>query len=152
MAKHKKVGLSTFDPATQSEKLFKLGMALRDLERYEQALDAFKEAVQIGGNKASLQSAIAVTLCDLGKYKQAEGVFHQAVELSPNNAATRYRLAAVLSQLPQISRGNKGLPRCYCNRTGRRKGTYYIGRGFLLHGQSGRGKASPPESHCTRPV
>ena len=66
---------------------FLLGWALRKLGRYEDGLESFKKAVELGGDSGDLKNETAICLMELGDYKGAQKALEQALLKEPGTPA-----------------------------------------------------------------
>ncbi len=81
-----------------AEKWFLLGMAYRDLERFEEAAHAFRRAMQLNPREAQYYTYLGEALLLQGGRPpppEAEQLFRRALELHPGNAASRFYLATL---------------------------------------------------------
>jgi tetratricopeptide (TPR) repeat protein len=62
------------------------GDVLADRGKYEEALLAYEQALQLDPGKAMIYNNKGVALADLGKYEEALVAYEQALQLDPNQA------------------------------------------------------------------
>jgi len=80
------------------EKWFLLGMAYRDLERFEPAGEAFRRAMQLNPQDPKYYTYLGEALLLQGgraPSPEAERLFRRALEMQPGNAASRFYLATL---------------------------------------------------------
>ena len=80
------------------EKWFLLGIAYRDLERFEPAGQAFRRAMQLNPQDPKYYTYLGEALLLQGgraPSPEAEGLFRRALEMQPGNAASRFYLATL---------------------------------------------------------
>ncbi len=66
---------------------FNKGRALDDLGEYDEAIEAYDEAIRLNPNYAKAWFNKGLSLDDLGKYDEAVKAYDEAIRLDPNNAA-----------------------------------------------------------------
>ena len=81
---------------------FVLGWALRKLGRFEDALESFRKAVELGGTDIDTQNEIAICLMELGDFKTARKELEKALRLEPENIKIISNLGVVALKM-----GNK---------------------------------------------
>ena len=64
---------------------FILGWALRKLGRYNDALESFKKAIELGGTDSDTQNEIAICCMELGDLKTAQKELETALRKDPEN-------------------------------------------------------------------
>lgn len=64
---------------------FMLGWALRRLERYEDAKQAFEEAIALGGTKCDTYNELAICCMELNLFEESRKNLAQALQLEPEN-------------------------------------------------------------------
>ena len=74
------------------------GMRLGKEGRFEEAVQAFRRALQISPSDASAAFNLGVALGSLGLYGEAEEAFRQAIYMAPHLAAPHYNLGLALSK------------------------------------------------------
>ncbi len=62
------------------------GVALDDLGKYDEAIEAYDEAIRLNPNYAKAWFNKGLSLDDLGKYDEAAKAYDEAIRLDPNNA------------------------------------------------------------------
>lgn len=75
------------------------GVALHNLKRYEEALDAYNQAIRLDPNYALAYTGKGSALNNLKSYEEALEVCNQAIRLNPNYALTHYTKGTVLANL-----------------------------------------------------
>ena len=81
-----------------AEKWFLLGMAYRDLERFEEAAQGFRRAMELNPRQPQYLTYLGEALLLQGGRTpppEAEQLFRRALELQPGNAASRFYLATL---------------------------------------------------------
>jgi serine/threonine protein kinase len=71
------------EPPNRAASLYKQGNTLTTSKQYEQALVAYREAVQLEPGNATYQQALGRTLFSLKRYEEALGAFKEAARLAP---------------------------------------------------------------------
>ena len=66
---------------------FNKGRDLDDLGEYDEAIEAYDEAIRLNPNYAKAWFNKGLSLDDLGKYDEAVKAYDEAIRLDPNNAA-----------------------------------------------------------------
>ncbi len=89
------------------EYLSNLGIALRRLQRYEEALKAFDKAIQLKADDAELWVRRSNVLLDLKRPTEALPGFRQVLELNPHHVEAAYRCGHLLHEL---ARPEEALP------------------------------------------
>jgi Flp pilus assembly protein TadD len=74
-----------------------LGLALRQLGKEKEALDAFRTAVELGPNLTDAHFYLGQTLADAGQLAEARRSLQRAVELSPEDPRLQKTLAKLQS-------------------------------------------------------
>ncbi len=75
------------------------GVALKDLERYQEAKEALQQAAQLPPVHAEVYNLLGFCLFKLGEYEQAVEVFSKAIELEPGLAINYANLGTNLREL-----------------------------------------------------
>lgn len=88
--------------SARAEALTQLGYLHESAGRYEEALSAFRQALDAGGRRAPLERAVATTLVALGRYEEAEAWLRRVLERGPDREIRR-QLAAVLAAGGDVS-------------------------------------------------
>ena len=71
--------------AKSAKSLYKKGLALDSLGRYEEAIECFDKALEIDANDSRIWNAKGSILGNLGRYQQAIECFDKALEIDANN-------------------------------------------------------------------
>jgi tetratricopeptide (TPR) repeat protein len=90
---------------TTKEGWLREGNALYDLKRYEEALEAFGQALQLDPNFAEACINKGTTLYNLKRYEEALLAYEQAIQIDHNNARAHYGKSLTLDRLGR-SRGS----------------------------------------------
>jgi hypothetical protein len=83
----------------------RLGIALRALERFDEALAAFDTAAECDPALATPHSEAGFTLATAGRPAEAVARYRRALELKPEQPEVRWNLALLLLQLGQYEEG-----------------------------------------------
>jgi len=68
---------------------------LSDIERYDEAVDAYKKVLAIAPNNVNAQTFMGTALWNLGKKNEAIALYEKSLEADPNHVPTLYYLAMV---------------------------------------------------------
>ena len=71
-----------------------LGNVLKDLERYDDAVDVHKKSIELNPTYAIAQNNLGTLFEDIGRFDEAEKYFAKAVELDRNYATAEYNLGS----------------------------------------------------------
>jgi tetratricopeptide (TPR) repeat protein len=74
---------------------FNKGRDLDDLGKYEEAIEAYDEAIRLNPNYAKAWFNKGLSLDDLGKHDEAVKAYDEAIRLDPNNAAMAWNNKAI---------------------------------------------------------
>jgi Flp pilus assembly protein TadD len=74
---------------------FVLGWALRKLERWEDGLESFKKAVELGADSGDVRNEMAICLIELGDLKNARKELEAALKEEPENVKIISNLGVV---------------------------------------------------------
>ncbi len=83
---------------------FNLGDALYKQEKYEDAINAYKNAMALAGTdeqKAEVFHNVGNTLLKSQKMKEAIGAYTESLKLNPDDLETKYNLSYALKQMQQ---------------------------------------------------
>jgi tetratricopeptide (TPR) repeat protein len=75
--------------------------ALRRLERYDEAIDAYRRSLQIGPNHPTIQllhESLGICLAEVGRYDGAIDELNKAISLRPGRADYYYTLSDILGR------------------------------------------------------
>lgn len=72
-----------------------LGNVLKDLERYDEAIDIHKKSIELNPTNARASNNLGTLFEDIGRFDEAQKYFAQAVDLDPNFATAEYNLGAI---------------------------------------------------------
>jgi Flp pilus assembly protein TadD len=84
---------------TTEEDWFNKGIALEDLGKYDEAIQAFDKALELDPQNAEAWSEKGYALGELGKYDEAIQALDKAIELDPQNAEAWSEKGVVLELL-----------------------------------------------------
>lgn len=83
----------------QPELYYRLGNALLDMGRFQDAYSAYQQAVTLKPDYADAYSNLGLTLRKLGNLKAAAGAYASALDLKPDDVTTLTNLAVVAQLL-----------------------------------------------------
>jgi len=86
-----------------------LGLALKDLGKYEDALDAYDRAIFFDAGLFIAYINRANVLAAIGKLEDAETCYRQALRMAPQNPDAHYGLAWVLANTGRLAEAKKHL-------------------------------------------
>jgi tetratricopeptide (TPR) repeat protein len=78
-----------------------MGNAFRRLERYDEAIDAYRRSLQTGPNHPTIQllhESLGICLAEVGRYDEAIDELNQAISLKPGRADYYYTLSDILGR------------------------------------------------------
>ena len=81
----------------------KLGNALSDLGRLNEAEASFRRALEIKPDYAEVHSNLGLTLKELGRLNEAEACYRQALEIKPDYAEAHSNLGLTLRELGRLA-------------------------------------------------
>nr|QNO43661.1 cell division coordinator CpoB [Methanosarcinales archaeon ANME-2c ERB4] len=84
---------------SQSDKLHNKGLALADLDRYEEALKAFEKAIKLKPDASYAWYSKGRALADLDRYEEALKAFEKTIELKPDDADAWHSKGVALADL-----------------------------------------------------
>lgn len=84
---------------TQVETQLKLAEALRDLDRREEAIEAYRVVLEATPDRVAALVELGALLAEVGERDEALGHLEHAATLDPANSRARYELAEVLAGL-----------------------------------------------------
>ncbi|MBT3416171.1 MAG: tetratricopeptide repeat protein [Nitrospina sp.] len=76
-----------------------LGVALSDEGKDEEAIDHFKQAIQLKPEFSEAYYSLGVSLSKLSKFEESINPYRQAIRLKPDDADAHYNLGTSLSEL-----------------------------------------------------
>jgi len=79
-----------------------LGIALQDLNRYDEAIAQFREAARLRPDYATAYNQLGSVLDDQGKLDEAVAMYRRALEIAPNDALTYHNLGYTLARQNKI--------------------------------------------------
>jgi tetratricopeptide (TPR) repeat protein len=91
--------VSLSQPSTTADEWFEMGCDHEDAERLEEAVEAYRQALLIGGPNSTICFNLANVFYRLEKKEQAAERYYQAVELDRGFAAAWNNLGIVLGDL-----------------------------------------------------
>jgi len=78
-----------------AELLSRYGDFLSDIEKYQEAADAYKKVLAIEPDNVNAQTFLGTALWNLGKKTEAIGLYEKSLKADPNHVPTLYYLAMV---------------------------------------------------------
>ena len=84
-------------PAVRSRAYNILGVLLKNQQRYEEAEQAYRQAIELDPNYAKAYYNLGILLDDQQRYDEAEQVFRQTIELDPEYAWAYNHLGILLA-------------------------------------------------------
>ena len=72
-----------------------LGNVLKDLERYDEAVDIQKKSIELNPTDFRAPNNLGTLFEDIGRFDEAEKYFAKAVELGPNYPTAEYNLGGI---------------------------------------------------------
>jgi Flp pilus assembly protein TadD len=78
---------------------YSLGVAYFELGRYQEAVEAYKEALRLKPDDAAAWNNLGNAYSDLGRYQEAIQAYKEALRLEPDNAVPWKNLGVVYRQL-----------------------------------------------------
>jgi tetratricopeptide (TPR) repeat protein len=78
-----------------AELLSRYGDFLSDIERYQEAADAYKKVLAIAPDNVNAQTFLGTALWNLGKKSEAIALYQKSLKADPNHVPTLYYLAMV---------------------------------------------------------
>jgi tetratricopeptide (TPR) repeat protein len=79
-----------------AEILFKMGYALAQQKRYDEAIERYKEALEIENSNTYIHQALASAYRAIGEYTLARQHIQHAIDLDPNNPINYYNYGNLL--------------------------------------------------------
>ncbi len=89
-----------------SDLYFKKGIAYSNLQKYQEALNAYSEALLIDPENVEIITEIAENLSIIGNNNDAEEYFLKAIQLNPQNLALKAKLGRVYINEDKFSKAN----------------------------------------------
>jgi len=82
--------------------VFRAGATLCNLNQYEEALNAFKKAIELDQKFSLYWNNIGLALAELGRFQEAVEAYDKAIELDPRLILARNNRASCLDNLGMI--------------------------------------------------
>jgi tetratricopeptide (TPR) repeat protein/predicted O-methyltransferase YrrM len=79
-----------------------LGNALMGLDKWDEAIDCYRRAIQIQPDLLEAHYNLGVALAQQQQWQPASAAFHCALELNPNHAESHYGLGKMVEQQDQL--------------------------------------------------
>lgn len=86
---------------------FMLGWALRRLNRWEDAKNAFEQALELGGKNSETYNELAICLLELGYYNQCQDKLFQALKISPEDTKIMSNLGFLALKQGELEEAKK---------------------------------------------
>jgi tetratricopeptide (TPR) repeat protein len=95
---------------------FQLGLAMEQIGRFDEAIEAFGRGVTFSGDRTFL-SASAYTFARSGRMEEARKLLNAVLELSEHRYVSPYRIAIIYVGLNEIEKAIEWLMRAYQERS-----------------------------------
>ncbi|HDZ62757.1 MAG TPA: tetratricopeptide repeat protein, partial [Nitrospirae bacterium] len=82
-----------------AEYYYNLGLAYSDLGKYQEAVDAYKQAIRIKPDDANAHIVLAFAYSELGKYQEAIDANKQVIRIKPDYASAHFGLGLAYGAL-----------------------------------------------------
>jgi tetratricopeptide (TPR) repeat protein len=86
-------------PATDFYRSYNIAWELTQKGKYEEAIVAWKKALELNPDEASVHLNLGVTLARLGRPDEAVVEYRKALEINPDDAETHYRFGMSLADM-----------------------------------------------------
>ncbi len=118
-------------PQNTRDQWFDESNSFRDLNRYEEALTAYEQAIRLDPNDAAAHINKGNALRNLKRYKEALSAYDQAIRLNPNYAAAYYNKGVTLRSLKRNEEAVSAYEQAI--RLDPKKTDAYLGKGNALY-------------------
>jgi tetratricopeptide (TPR) repeat protein len=92
----------------EAKDYFRLGLRLASQNRFDDAIQAYKQAILRNPDHVYAYCNLGVLLKEQGRVQDAEKAFRQAIRIDPDDAASYFYLGVLLSERKQTSVGTEG--------------------------------------------
>jgi len=82
-----------------TDALYGLGIAYNELKRYDDAVEAYRQALRINPEKANTWNNLGIAYKNLNRYNDAIEAFRQALRINPEYAGALYNLGNAYNKL-----------------------------------------------------
>ncbi len=90
------------DYPTNVKDIHALADAYADLERWEDAIEAYKNAIALDSTNGDLYNSLGTIYDEVDKLADAEKAYQQAIALAPKNSATYYNLGCLYEEQQRL--------------------------------------------------
>lgn len=87
--------------------LFFIGLAYRQKENYDEALEYFRRALRLNTGSPEIHNEVGLCLMALGHYHEAEQVYEEAIRMNPKSSELLCNLGIVALKLGDTERARK---------------------------------------------
>lgn len=87
--------------------LFKIGYALMQQDRYDEALDYLKEALELDKTSTAIYQALATTYRKLGDFEMAKNSLNSSIAIDGSNPITYYNYGNLLVDAGEVDEAKK---------------------------------------------
>jgi len=95
----KKVIALTLDVDLKIFSYYNIGNAYADLAQYDNAIESYKEAIELDATLSKPHNNLGLAYAALGRMSEAAAEFNQAVKIKPDHAEAHYNLGIAYLQL-----------------------------------------------------
>jgi tetratricopeptide (TPR) repeat protein len=118
-----------------AEQYFKHGVSLYEAGQYQQAIDAYKKAVQLNPGSADANYNLGMAYSSLGQYKEAIEAYKRAIHIKPDYEAVYYNLGHAYSNLKQYDNSVKAFRHAIREKPDYIEAYYGLGNAYLDSGK-----------------
>jgi Tfp pilus assembly protein PilF len=118
-----------------AEKYFKDGVSLYEAGQYQQAIEAYKKAVQLDPESADANYNLGMSYSSLGQYKEAIEAYKRAIRIKPDYEAAYYNLGHAYSNLKQYDNSVKAFRDAIRRKPDYVEAYYGLGNAYLDSGK-----------------
>lgn len=93
--------------------LFFIGLAYRQKEQYDEALDYFKRAQRLNTGSPEIHNEIGLCLMSLGRYAEAETIYREVLKMHPESPDLLCNLGIVMLHLGDLEQARQFMDRAY---------------------------------------
>jgi tetratricopeptide (TPR) repeat protein len=84
-----------------------LGAALRDLGRPDEAIESFRQAIELDPKHVAAHNGLGLALHSLGQFHEAIRAYRKALELDPNNSRAHNNIGWSLQNMGQFNEADR---------------------------------------------